>query len=92
MTSVLSSKAKWGGGQSYSSQADRTFSQLDDMEDLRPLGHGTRVGRGSRTASMVGDEGPSMSNGLAVPSSRIGVKTDVVVETSERLTYNDRLY
>ena len=62
------------------------------MDDLRPLGHEVEVRTGTRAASMTGDEGAGIPAEMSVPSKRIGVKTDVVVETSERLTYNDRLY
>ena len=88
---MLSSKPKWGGG-STGSELDGSFNRLDEMEDLRPLGHGVEVGTGPRPASMAGDGGAGTPSGGALPSMRIGVKTDVVVETSERLVYNDRLY
>ncbi len=91
LTSVISSKAKWGG-ESTSSEVDGRFSRLDEMEDLRPLGHGVDVRSGTRPASMSAHEGKGMHPEMAVPSTRIGVKTDVIVETSERLAYNDRLY
>lgn len=61
------------------------------MDDLRPLGHDVDVHAGKRASSMNGDEA-RMSTDIAVPSSRIGVTTEVVVETSDRLVYNDRLY
>lgn len=88
ITSVMSSKPKWGGD----SELDGSFSRLDEMNDLRPLGHGVQVGTGPQVMDKAGDEGAVMSSEMTVPSRRIGVKTDVVVETSERLTYNDRLY
>ena len=55
------------------------------------------AGAGTRPASRGGEEGQGEGGAgrereMAVPSWRIGVKTDVVVETSERLVYNDRLY
>ena len=77
---------------STSSEIDGRFSRLDEMDDLRPLGHEVEIGTESRDMSLTGNEGAGMSTGMAVPSRRIGVKTDVIVETSERLTYNDRLY
>ena len=61
------------------------------MDDLRPLGHGVDVHAGKRASRMSGN-GSGMQTDIAVPSSRIGVTTEVVVETSERLAYNDRLY
>ena len=87
----MSSKPKWGG-ESTSSERDGRFSRLDEMDDLRPLGHGVEVGTGTRAPSRTGNEAVEMPTRMAVPSKRIGVKTDIVVETSERLTYNDRLY
>ena len=92
ITSVMSSKPKWGGD-STSSEVDGRFSRLEEMDEMRPLGHGVVVGTGTRATSTIGkDEGADMPADLAVPSRGIKVKTDVVVETSERLTYNDRLY
>ena len=82
---MISTKPKWGG-ESASSEQDGRFSRLDEMDDLRPLGHKVAVGRGNE------DEGTGAPAEMAVPSRRIGVTTDVIVETSERLTYNDRLY
>ena len=61
------------------------------MDDLRPLGHGVDVHAGKR-ASSISRDGAGTSTDIAVPNSRIGVKTEVKVETSERLAYNDRLY
>ena len=91
ITSVMSSKPKWGG-ESTGSEVDGRFSRLDEMEDLRPLGHGVEVRTGTRATSRTGQEGAGMPPEMTVPSRRIGVKTDVIVETSERLPYNDRLY
>ena len=69
---------------------DGSFSRLDEMNDLRPLGHGVQVDAAARKG---GTEGADVTDPeMAVPSRRIGVKTDVVVETSERLEYNDRLF
>ena len=61
------------------------------MDDLRPLGHGVQISTGMR-AEDGGAEGEFAEIEMEVPSERIIVKTDVVVETSERLIYNDRLY
>ena len=58
------------------------------MDDLRRVGHDVEVQAARRDGSRNGNEERNMS----VPDRRIGVKTDVVVETSERLPYNDRLY
>ena len=84
----MSSKPKWGGD----SELDGSFSRLDEMDNLRPLGNGVEVVTGTRAAPENGNEGEGMPTDIAVPSRRIGVKTDIVVETSERLIYNDRLY
>ena len=83
----MSSKPKWGGGESNSSERDGRFSRLDEMDDFRTLGHVAKV-----NAAIDEEEGAGMPMEMIVPITRIGVKTDVVVETSERLTYNDRLY
>ena len=61
------------------------------MDDLRPLGHGVKV-TGNRNTSMTENEAAERPMENIVPERGIRVKTDVVVETSERLTYNDRLY
>lgn len=91
LTSGTSSKPKWGG---ESAGSDGPFSHLDEMDDLRPLGHGVQIDSRPRVKATGGDEESGMPKEMemAVPSTRIGVKTDIVVETSERLTYNDRLY
>ena len=73
------------------SERDGRFSRLEEMDDLRPLGHDVDVHAVKRASSMNEDEA-RMSTDIAVPSSRIGVTTEVVVETSDRLVYNDRLY
>ena len=98
ITSVMSStKPKWGADESRGSELDGRFSRLEEMEDLRPLGHGVNVRGGQGDAGSGTERGGEEAGGLrqeemVVPSRRIGVKTDVVVETSERLAYNDRLY
>ena len=71
---------------------DGSFSRLDEMDNIPPLGHEAEVRTGTRATSTSGKEGGDRSTDMAVPSQRIGVKKEVVVETSERLTYNDRLY
>ena len=91
MTGVMSTKSK-RTGDSTGSELDGGFSRLDEMDDLQPFGHGVQVTAGSRPTSMNGDEGVGTDAEMPVPSRRIGVKTDVIVETSDRLTYNDRLY
>ena len=83
----MSSKPKWGVGESNGSERDGRFSRLDEMDDLRPLGHTVKV-----NAATNEEEGEGLPSDMVIPNTRIGVKTDVVVETSERLSYNDRLY
>ena len=90
ITSVLSSKPKWPG-LSDDSERDGRFSRLEELDDMRPLGHDVDVQAGER-ASWTNGNGTGMATDIAVPNRRIGVKTEVVVETSERLAYNDRLY
>ena len=89
VTSVMSSKSKSGVSQSNSSELDGRFSRLEEMDDLRPLGHEVEVGTAARADGGESGGGP---DGMPVPDSGIGVKTDVIVETSGRLAYNDRLY
>ena len=73
------------------------FTRLDEeMDDLRPLGHDVKVGHGGDDVEggggQAGGAGGGGGIGMEVPSSGIGVKTDVIVETSGRYAYNDRLY
>ena len=82
----MSSRPRWTGVESASSERNGRFDRLDEMDDLRPLGHVANVNAG------MNEEENGLPSGMVVPSSRIAVKTDVVVETSERLAYNDRLY
>lgn len=82
-----SSRRRWFG--SKRTNNDGRFSSLDENnDDLAPLGHGVSIHGGMA-------KGHSLESGnveMEVPQSGIGVKTDVVVSTSERLAYNDRLY
>ncbi|MDI1491216.1 MAG: hypothetical protein OHK93_002423 [Ramalina farinacea] len=83
-----SSGRKWFG--SKGTNSDGRFSSLDENnDDLAPLGHGVSV-RGGMDAKEQSLEHGDVE--MQVPQSGIGVKTDVVVSTSERLAYNDRLY
>ena len=91
MPSIMSSKPKWKGDSEYSEQ-DSRFSRLEEMDDLQPYGHGVRVHAGGKPKASDAREDAGNPHTMAVPSSRIGVKTDVVVETIERPAYNDRLY
>ncbi|KAL9634008.1 MAG: hypothetical protein Q9164_004346 [Protoblastenia rupestris] len=79
----MSSKPNWGG-ESSSSEQDGRFSRLDEMDDLRPLGHEVEVRTGTRATSMTGDEGAGRPAEMSVPSKRIGVKTDVVLNENRR--------
>lgn len=68
------------------------FSQLDEQsDDLRPLGHDVSVqGGGSR-----GEQGQREENdveAIELPRQGISVRTEVILSTSERLYYNDRLF
>ena len=78
-----SSKHLWGSGMR---QTNSRFSQLEEMDDLRPLGHDVAV-RGGRT-EMAQDE----EENLEMPEKGIRVKTEVTLVTSDRLDYNDRLF
>ena len=87
----MSSKPKRGQESTNSALGGR-FSQLDEMDDLRPLGHGAEAYPGTRSPSITGNGDAGIPEEMAVPSRRIGVKTDIVVERTDRLSYNDRLY
>ena len=83
-----SSGRKWFG--SKGTNSDGRFSSLDENnDDLAPLGHGVSV-HGGMDAKGQSEESGDVE--MRVPRRGIGVKTDVVVSTSERLAYNDRLY
>ena len=87
MTTVASSKYNGDSG------FDGGFSQLDEGDDLRPLGHRVEV-RTEREGAREGEEERREVTPMEmdVPRWKIGVRTDVKVETEERLVYNDRLY
>ena len=98
---LSNSRNKWPGGDLSSGEHDGRFSKLDELDDLAPSGHGVKVlagkmaGAGNRRERNDGrleEGGTPSSPGMVVPSMRIGVRTDVVVEISDRLAYNDRLY
>ena len=67
-------------------QTNSNFSQLEEMDDLRPLGHDVAV-RGGR-ADVAQDEEETVET----PEKGIRVKTEVTLVTSDRLDYNDRLF
>ena len=79
-----SSKRIWG---SVSKHSDGDFSQLDEADDLRPLGHGVSIRGGKPGTTGQGDE-----EGMEMPENGIAVKTEVTLTTSDRLDYNDRLF
>jgi len=76
-----SSKRPWRSSKGKSS--DGPFSHLDEVEDLRPLGHGI---------SVRGGQGQQEGGAMELPEHGIDVRTEITWETSERLDYNDRLY
>ena len=82
--STTSSKRIWRSSKSKSS--DGTFSQLEDPEDLRPLGYDASVQGGRLTSGQQAEEA------IEMPSNGIHVQTEVTLTTSDRLDYNDRLY
>ncbi|KAL8831105.1 MAG: hypothetical protein Q9191_001054 [Dirinaria sp. TL-2023a] len=81
------SKRGWGSlnGRTTDGLPSR-FSHLDEQDDLRPLGHGVFV-RGGR----LNDGSPDMED-VEIPQHGINVRTEITLETSDRLIYNDRLY
>ena len=64
------------------------FSQLDEPDDLKPLGHDVSVQAGGvgEGRSEGGEEGMEMQ------TQGINVRTEVILSTSDRLYYNDRLF
>ncbi len=76
-----SSKRPWRSSKGKSS--DGTFSHLDEVEDLRPLGHGI---------SVRGGQGQQEGGAVELPEHGIKVRTEITWVTSDRLDYNDRLY
>lgn len=80
----VSSKRPWRSSKGKFS--DGTFSHLDEVEDLRPLGHGISV-RGGRS-----NQGQQEEGAVELPRHGIKVRTEITWETSNRLDYNDRLY
>ena len=65
---------------------DGTFSQLDEPDDLRPLGHDVSVRGGKVDGSQPDVEA------MELPEQGIKVQTEVILSTSDRLYYNDRLF
>ena len=83
-TGGSSSRRVWESDKSRPSNG--TFSQLDDPDDLRPLGHDVSV-RGGRVEECQPDV-----EAIEMPQQGINVRTEVTLSTSSRLYYNDRLF
>lgn len=67
------------------------FSQLDEQsDDLRPLGHDVSVRGGRGEEQGVQEENDVEA--IELPRQGISVRTEVILSTSERLYYNDRLF
>lgn len=79
-----SARRMWDSGKGRPS--DGTFSQLDEPDDLKPLGHDVSV-RGGRVNGTQSD-----SEGIELPQQGISVMTEIILSTSDRLHYNDRLF
>ena len=79
-----------GFGCSKGKDCDRTFSRLNEQRDhpTKLLGHNVSV-RGGRLNG-TGDPGDCES--WVLPPRGIQVKTEVVLVSSERLNYQDRLF
>ena len=82
-SAASTSKRIWGSGVR---QSDGDFSQLDESDDMRPLGHGVSI-QGGKGGAGQGDE-----EGIDLPENRIAVQIEVTLETTDRLEYNDRLF
>jgi len=88
--SSTSSRLMW---RSNNGNEDGTFTRLEELaNELNPRwGHSVSVrgGRNNRNGSAV--DNISMED-MNVPPNSINVKTEVVLVTSDRLDYHDRLY
>ena len=82
-TSRTSSKGLWKG---RVRQNDTDFSQLDDADDSRPLGHDVSVRAGSV------NNGQGDVETMEMPQNGITVKREITIVTSNRLDYDDRLF
>ena len=82
--SGTSSRRLWESGKGRPS--DGTFSQLDEPDDLRSLGHDVSVRAGGV------DEGQPPVEAIELPQTGINVRTEVILSTSDRLHYDDRLF
>ena len=83
-TGGVSSRRMWSSSKGKTS--DGIFSQIDETDDLRPLGHDVAV-RGGRV-----NQGQPDIEEVEIPQSGINVRTEVILSTSDRLHYNDRLF
>lgn len=83
-TGGTSSRRMWESGKGRPN--DGTFSQLDEPDDLRPLGHDVSVRGGKVNGSQ-----PDVES-MELPEQGIKVQTEVILSTSDRLYYNDRLF
>lgn len=70
------------------------FSQLDEQpDDLRPLGHDVSVQGGIAGGEEQGHSREEIDGeNMELPRQGISVRTEVILSTSERLYYNDRLF
>ena len=85
--SGTSSKRIWSSSKTKTSSGSFSrYSQFDEQEDLRPLGHGISVRGGRHNAGRSDEEEVEM------PQHGINVRTEITLDTSDRLDYNDRLY
>ncbi|KAM0798428.1 hypothetical protein BDR22DRAFT_385263 [Usnea florida] len=66
--------------------SDGTFTELHEVDDMRPLGHDVSV-RGGR----VNEDLPDVE-ATELAQTGINVRTEVTLSTSDRLYYNDRLF
>ena len=66
--------------------SDGTFTELHEVDDMRPLGHDVSVRGGSVNGDLPDVEATESAQ------TGINVKTEVILSTSDRLYYNDRLY
>ena len=79
-----SSRRIWDSGKGNSS--DGIFSQLDEADDLRPLGHDVSV-QGGRV-----DECHPDTEAMEMAQTGINVRTEIILSTSDGLHYHDRLF
>ena len=66
--------------------SDGTFDELYEADDMRPLGHDVSV-RGGRV-----NEDPPDAEATELAQTGINVRTEIILSTSNRLHYDDRLF